>query len=176
MKRFAAEVGKQDFPVKWFKFSYPSPKPRMNENPVQKPVHATYSPIASMNYQWTTSLHDGYPPLQVLLPEEYILPSLHSFCNFKPTMFQPGDDYLCPTEILLPSDDNGERLLADVAIKVVEDIEKANGEGSKTSAIILALAMAKWRKSSPIVNRWTISKMQLIRKMRPMMTYTSSQH
>ena len=43
-------------------------------------------------------------------------------------MFHPGDDHLCPTKILLSPDDNGERLFANVAIKVVEDIEKANGE------------------------------------------------
>ena len=128
LKRFATEVGEQGSSVKWFKFIHPSPKPRMTENLVQKPVHVTYSPIASMNYQWTTNLHDGYPPLQVLLPEEYIPPSLHNFCNFKPTMFHPGDDHLCPTKILLSPDDNGERLFANVAVKVVEDIEKANGE------------------------------------------------
>ena len=68
------------------------------------------------------------PPLQVLLPEEYTPPSLHNFCNFEPTMFHPGDDYLCPTRILLPPEDNGERLLANVVIKVVEDIEKVDGE------------------------------------------------
>ena len=98
----------------------------MTETTVQKPVHVTYSPIASMNYQWTINLHDGYPPLQVLLPEEYIPPSLHNFCNFKPTMFHLGDDCLCHTTILPPHEDHGERLLANVTIKVVEDIEKAN--------------------------------------------------
>ena len=63
LKSLATEVGEQDFSVKWFKFIHPSPKPRMTENPVQKPLHVTYSPIASMNYQWTTNLHDGYPAL-----------------------------------------------------------------------------------------------------------------
>ena len=129
-----------------------------------------------MNYQWTIDLHDGYPLLQGMQPEEYIPPSLHTLCNLKPTMFDPGDDYLCPTKILLPPDDNGVRLLTTVAIKEVEDIEKANGEGSKTSAITLTLAMAKWRKSSPIVNMWTIRNLQPMRKSRPMMTYTSSEH
>ena len=81
-----------------------------------------------MNYQWTINLHDGYPPLQVLLPEEYVPPSLHNFCNFKPMMFHLGDDYLCHTKILPPHEDNGERLLANVTIEVVEDIEKANRE------------------------------------------------
>ena len=56
--------------MKWFKFIHPSHKPRMNETPVQRPVHVAYSPIASMNYQWTINLHDGYPPLQVLFVRE----------------------------------------------------------------------------------------------------------
>ena len=51
LKRSATEVGKQDFSVKWFKFIHASPKPRMTETPVQKPVHMAYSPIASMKYQ-----------------------------------------------------------------------------------------------------------------------------
>ena len=103
----------------------------MNETPVQKPVHVTYSLIVSMNYQWTINHHDGYPPLQVLLQEEYIPPSLHNLCNFKPTMFHLGDDYFGPTKILLPPGDNGESLLAKVTIKVVREIEKADGERFK---------------------------------------------
>ena len=87
MKRSATEGGKQDSPVKWFKFIHPSHKPRMNETQAQKPVHVAYSPIASMNYQWTINLHDGYPPLQVLLPKECIPPSLYNLCNLKPTIF-----------------------------------------------------------------------------------------
>ena len=102
LKRSATEVSKQDFPVKWFKFIHPSPRPRMTETPIEKPVHVAYSPIASMNYQWTINLHNRYPPLQVLLPEEYVPPSLHNLCNFKPTMFHFCDDYLCHTKILLP--------------------------------------------------------------------------
>ena len=65
-----------------------------------------------MNYQWTISLHNGYPPLRVLMPEEYIPPSLHILCNHKPTMFHLGDDYLCPSKILRPPRDNGENLEA----------------------------------------------------------------
>ena len=42
LKRSVTEVGKQDFSVKWFKFIHPSPKPRMTETPVQKPVHVAY--------------------------------------------------------------------------------------------------------------------------------------
>ena len=51
LKRSVTEVGEEDFPVEWFKFIHPSPKPRMTETPIQKPVHVAYSPIASMNYQ-----------------------------------------------------------------------------------------------------------------------------
>ena len=40
-------------------------------------------------------------------PEEYIPPSLHTLCNHKPTMFHLGDDYFCPSKILLPPGDNG---------------------------------------------------------------------
>ena len=38
-----------DFPVQWFKFIHPSPKPRMTKTPFQIAVHVPYSPIASMN-------------------------------------------------------------------------------------------------------------------------------
>ena len=102
LKRSVKEIGEKDFPGKWFKFIHPSPKSWMTKTPVHKPVHVAYSPIASMNYQWTINLHDGYSPLQVLLPEEYIPPSLHSLCNFKLSMFQLGDDYLCPTKSYYP--------------------------------------------------------------------------
>ena len=90
----------------------PSPKPRMTETPVQKPVHVAWSPIASINYQWTINLHDGYPLLQCMQPEEYIPPTLHSLSNHKPAMFHLGDDYLCTTKLLLPPGDNGENLEA----------------------------------------------------------------
>ena len=90
LKRSAAAIGKKDFPVKWFKFIHPSPKPRMTETPVQKPVHVVYSPIDSMNYQWTISLHDGYSPLNVLIPVKYIPASIPTLCNSKYTMFHFG--------------------------------------------------------------------------------------
>ena len=79
----------------------------MAEASVSKLVHVAYSHIASMTYQWTINLHDGYPPLQMLLPEEYIPPSLQTLSNLKPPMFHPGDDYLCPTKFLIPPGDNG---------------------------------------------------------------------
>ena len=112
LTRSATATGEQDFSVKWFKFIHPSPKPRMTETPVQKPVQPAYSPIASMHYQWTINLHDGYPLLQGMQPEEYIPPSLHTLCKHKPTMFHLCDDYLCPSKILLPPGDNGENLEA----------------------------------------------------------------
>ena len=96
--------------MKWFKFIHPSPKPRMTESSFQKPVHMAYSPTPAMNYQWTINLHDGYPLLQDMLPEENISPSLHPLCNHKPTTFHLGNDYLCTTKILLPPGDNGENL------------------------------------------------------------------
>ena len=68
----------------------PSPKPRMTETPVQKPVHVAYSPIASMNYQLTINLHDGYAPLNVLIPVEYLPPSIPTLCNPMYTMFHFG--------------------------------------------------------------------------------------
>ena len=77
-ERSATATGKQDFPVKWFKFIHPSPNPRMTEAPVQKPVQLAYSPIASMNYQWTINLHVGYPLLQGIQPEKYIPPTHHT--------------------------------------------------------------------------------------------------
>ena len=84
----------------------------MTETPVQKPVHVSYSLIASMNYQWTINLHDGYPLLQGMQPEECIPPSLHTLCNHKPAIFHLGDDYPFPSKILLPPGDNGENLEA----------------------------------------------------------------
>ena len=98
----------------------------MTETPVQKPVHVAYSPIASMNYQWTINLHDGYPLLQGMQPEEYIPPTLHTLSNHKPTMFHLGDDYLCTTRILLPPGDNGENLeaAANEETKINDDLYK----------------------------------------------------
>ena len=61
LKKSATEIGEQDFPVKWFMFIYPSSKPRMTETSTLTPVHVAYSPIASMNHQWTINLYDGYP-------------------------------------------------------------------------------------------------------------------
>ena len=110
LKRSSISTGEQDFPVKWFQFIHPSPNSRMTETPVQKPVHLTYSPIVSMNYNWTINVHDGYPLFQVMQAEEYIPPPLHTFCNLKPTMFHHRDNYLCPRKILLPPGDNGENL------------------------------------------------------------------
>ena len=129
--------------MKWFKFVYPSSKPRVTETSVPKLVHVAYSPIASMNYQWTINLHDGYHPLQVLIPEEYIPPSLHTLCILKPTMFHLGDDYLCPTRIILPPGDNRERLRAKVTIKVIEVIEKADGERVQNLSYILGIDNGK---------------------------------
>ena len=61
LKKSPAEIGEQDFPVKWFKFICPSFKPRMTEISSPTPTHMTYSPIVFMNHQWTINLHGGYP-------------------------------------------------------------------------------------------------------------------
>ena len=65
-----------EFPVQWFKFIHPIPKPRMTKTPFQIAVHKAYSPIAYTNYNWTINLHDGYPLFQVMKQEGYITPSL----------------------------------------------------------------------------------------------------
>ena len=67
LKRSATSTGEQDFPVLWFKFIHPSPKRRMTKTPVQKLVHVAYSPIASMIYQLTINVHDGYPFSQICI-------------------------------------------------------------------------------------------------------------
>ena len=102
LKRSTTATRKQDFPVKWFKFIHPSPKPRMTETPFQKPVHVAYSPIASMNYKWTINLHDGYPLFHILPPEENIPPSLHTLCNLMPTMFSLVMITFAPTSSYYP--------------------------------------------------------------------------
>ena len=94
MKESVTDIGEQGFPVKWFNFIQPRSKPRMTETSTLTPVHVAYSPIVFMNHQWTINLQDGYPPLHVLLPEEYIPPSLLTHCNLKSTMFHFGVDLL----------------------------------------------------------------------------------
>ena len=69
----------------------------MTETSTLTTVHVEYSPIAFMNHQWTINLHDGYPPLHVLLPEEYIPPSLPTLCNLKSSMYPFGVDLLYST-------------------------------------------------------------------------------
>ena len=49
----------------------------MTKTPLQIAVHKAYSPIASMNYKWTTNLDDRYPLFQVMKQEGYITPSPH---------------------------------------------------------------------------------------------------
>ena len=66
-----------DFPVQWLKFIHPIPKPSMTKTPCQIAVHKAYSPIASMNYNCTINLHDGYPLFQVMNQEGYMTLSLH---------------------------------------------------------------------------------------------------
>ena len=62
-------------------------------------------------------------PLQVLMPEEYIPPSLHTLCNQKPTMFHLGADYLCTTKILLPPGENLEAAASEES-EINDDLYK----------------------------------------------------
>ena len=98
LKKSAADLGEQDFPVKWFKFIYPSSKLRMTETSICTPIHVAYSPLASMNHQWTINLHDGYPSFHALMPVEYIQQSIPTICNLLSTMFHFGVDCLHPTK------------------------------------------------------------------------------
>ena len=100
-----------------------------------------------MNYQWTINLYDGYPLLQVMLPEEYIPPSLHTLCNLKPTILHLGDDCPCPTQIQQPPGDNGERFRAKVTIQLVEAIEKADGARVQNDLSSLASPKGEMKSS-----------------------------
>ena len=61
-------------------------------------------------------------------------------------MFHLGDDDLCPTKILLPHEDNVERLMAKVTISVVEAIEKPDWEGFQNLSYMLGTGNAKVKK------------------------------
>ena len=88
----------QDFPVKWFKFIYPSSKPRMTKTSTCTPVHVAYSPLSSMNHEWTINLHDGYTSFNALMPVEYIPPSIPTLCSLMSTMFHFHVDSLHSTQ------------------------------------------------------------------------------
>ena len=85
------------YPSEMVQLHLPSSKTRITETSTLTHVHVAYSPIVFMNHQWTINLHDGYPTLHVLLPEEYIPPSIPTLCNLKPAMFHFGVDLLYPT-------------------------------------------------------------------------------
>ena len=75
----ARDLREKDCPVHWYKFIAPMiPKNVTTRSsiPEHTPVHVTYSYLASKNHQCTINFHDGYPPLYVLIPEDYIPPSL----------------------------------------------------------------------------------------------------
>ena len=81
LKKSDADLVEQDFPVKWFKFIYLRSKLRMTETSICTHVHVAYSPLASMNHQWTINLNDGYPSFHALMPVEYIPPLIPTLCN-----------------------------------------------------------------------------------------------
>ena len=64
LKKSTEDIREENYPVNWFKFisSFSSKTvitgPSITE---PTPVHVPYSPLASMNHQWTIDLHDGYP-------------------------------------------------------------------------------------------------------------------
>ena len=139
------------------------------------PRQVAYSPIALMNYQWTINLHEGYPPLQALLPEECIPPLfITSVTSSQPCFTLVKITFAL--KILLPPRDNGERLLAKVTIKVVEAIEKADGERFQNLSYILGTDNGKVEE--------IISYSQLVEhqeaaaneKNKINITYTSSKH
>ena len=88
----------QNFPVKSFKFIYPSSKPRMTETSTCIPVHVAYSPLTSMNHQWTININDRYTSSNALRPVEYIPPSIPTLCNLMSTMFHFHVDFLHSTQ------------------------------------------------------------------------------
>ena len=98
LKKSAADLREQDFPVKWFKFIYTSSKPRMTETSTCTPVHVAHSPLAFLNHLWTINLHDGYLSLHALMPVEYIPPSIPTLCHLLSTMFHFGVDFLHSTQ------------------------------------------------------------------------------
>ena len=64
LKASAEDIRAKDYPVNWFKsIASTSSKTGKTETPSSGPipVHAAYSPLKSLNHQWTTNLHDGYP-------------------------------------------------------------------------------------------------------------------
>ena len=83
------------FPVQRFKFIHPIPKPRMTTTPFKIAVHKAYSPIPSMNYKWTITLHDEYPLFQVMKSEEYITPSLHIPTHDLSSLAPPKGEIKC---------------------------------------------------------------------------------
>ena len=91
-------------------------------------------------------------------------------------MFHLGDDYLCSHKILLPPEDNGERLLTKVTIKVVEAIEEADGERFQNLSYILGTDSGKVEEILSYSQLVDHLEVQPMRKTRPVMTYTSSEH
>ena len=95
-KHLLEDIRAKDYPVNWFKFiSSTHSKTSMTEPPIPEPipVHVAYSPLASMNHQWTINLHDGYPPACALIPGESIPTSHPTICNLWFGMFNSGVDY-----------------------------------------------------------------------------------
>ena len=101
LEESGGDIKEEDYPVIWFKFiSLMSSKTVITgpSIPESTPVHVAYSPLASMNQQWTINLHDGYPPSKALTPGESISPSLLHPCDLLSSMLHFGVDCLQPTK------------------------------------------------------------------------------
>ena len=57
------------------------------------PVHVAYSPLTSMNLQWTINPHDRYPSSCTLIPGVSIPTSSPPLCNLQFAMFHSGVNY-----------------------------------------------------------------------------------
>ena len=60
----ARDLREKDCPVHWYKLIAPMIPKNMTTGssvPEPTPVHVAYSPLASMNHQWTINVHDEYP-------------------------------------------------------------------------------------------------------------------
>ena len=97
LKESAEDINKVTYyPVNWLKFiSSVHSKTSMTEPsiPGSTPVQMAYSPLASMNHQWTINFHRGYPPPCALIPGQSIPTSLPTLCNLPFGMFNSGVAY-----------------------------------------------------------------------------------
>ena len=137
-------------------------RPRTLKNPNQGLVDAggqdDHEPH-SKPLQYPTSSSNGDKHTQPDFPT-VLIKSRH---DDGPTSSKPlpefNPDDLVGRTFLLPPRDNRERLRAKVTRKVVEVIEKAEGERVQKLSYILGIGNGKVEEISPITNLWTIWKL-----------------